>query len=370
MKKTRTLTFHFPINNGAFLQAYALQRVLIEQCSVDNEIIDYRSPNQEATYSIIQPMRRKSDVIKNAFSLLHYGKLKCRQQSFYRMQRDFLRMTERVTADEQVYRLAEEADLNIVGSDQVWNTSISACTPAFFLPGVRAKKITYATSMGSRASIDLIAKYVADIKEFEALGVREPTVLPVLDFYDKEKTIVLDPTLLLEKSDYSRLYTSSPTKKKYILLYSMRFSTELLKNVKRIADAMGLTVIVPFTTYKAVNCLKYHFRLVYDASPDVFLDLVDNAELVLTNSFHGTAFSVIYGKKFFHICDLKDGLEQRDDRIDDLLDALQIDRNVSSKTDISDIIGADDIPYAEVETRLAELRATSIDFLQRQIEGA
>ncbi len=369
MKKTRTLTFHFPINNGAFLQAYALQQVILKKCDADNEIIDYRSPAQEAIYSIFQPVKSKSDIIKNTFSLLHYNKLKKRQQSFYKMQREFLKTTKKVTTEEEVYALAEEADLNIVGSDQVWNTSISACTPAFFLQGVKAKKITYAASMGSRASIDLIKDYVNDIASFDALGIREPALSRILDFYNKEKTIVLDPTILLKKEDYQPLYTNKPYKKKFIMLYSMRFSTQLMENVKRISSALKMPVYVPFTTYKALKCLKYGFKLIYDASPDVFLNLIDNASLVLTNSFHGTAFSVIYQKNFFHICDIKDNEIVRDDRIDDLLDGLNINRNVSLKTDIKDIVNAESIPYKNVETLLVSLTEKSIEFLKQHINN-
>lgn len=367
MKKTRTLTFHFPINNGAFLQAYALQQVILKECNADNEIIDYREPKQEAIYSIFQPIKSKSDIIKNAFSLLHYNKLRKRQQSFYRMQKDFLKTTEKVIDEKGVYELAEEADLNIVGSDQVWNTSISACTPAFFLQNVKAKKITYAASMGSHAKLDLIKDYVDDIASFDALGIREPALKPVLDFFDKEKTVVLDPTILLKKEDYQPLYNSKSFKKKYIMLYSMRFSKQLLETVKRISKAFGLPVYVPFTTYKAIKCLKYGFKLIYDASPDVFLNLIDNAELVLTNSFHGTAFSVIFQKNFFHICDIKDNLVVRDDRIDDLLDGLNIKRNVNINTDVSEIINAQKIPYDNVEVLLESLCAKSIDFLKRHI---
>lgn len=367
MIKTRTLTFHYPINNGAFLQSYALQRVLNTQFGVTNEIIDYRSPSQEATYSIFQRVNSKESLIKNVFSFLHYGDLKRRQQSFYRMQREFLTLTERVTDEKAVYRLAEEADLNIVGSDQVWNTAISACTPAFFLHGVNAKKITYAASVGSHTKVDSLNEYIADIKSFNALGIREPALLNILEFYDKEKTVVLDPTLLLDKNDYAPLYASQSVKGKFILLYSMRFSQDLLDNVKRISDTLGLPVIVPFTTYKTTKCLKYKFKIIYDASPDVFLSLIDQSELILTNSFHGTAFSIIFEKNFFHLCDTKNSELERDDRIDDLLDALEIKRNIGLDSEISSILKAAPIQFSEVNARLAKLREVSINFLNQQI---
>ena len=368
MKKTRTLTFHFPLNNGAFLQTYALQQVLINHFGVNNEIINYCSEQQKQTYRILQPIHGKADILKNLFSLLHYRKLRKRKKSFERMQHEFLILTERVKEDQQVYCLAEEADLNIVGSDQVWNTSISACTPAFFLQGVKAKKITYAASMGSHADVSLIEKYIPDIEDFEALGLRESAQLSIFDFYKKDKTIVLDPTILLDKADYTNLYKSSPIHGKYILLYSMRFSSELLQNVKRISDALGLPVVVPFTTYKAIKCLKYNFKIIYDASPDVFLNLMEYAELCLTNSFHGTAFSIIYKKNFFYICDRKNGKIQRDDRIDDLLDALKIERNISVDTDLSTILNAADIPYQHISNEIVALREQSLEFLRKHLD--
>jgi len=369
MKQTKTLTFHYPINNGAFLQAYALQRVLIDMCKVENEIINYQSPEQKETYKIFQPIKGKSDLLKNAFSLVHYRKLKKRERGFQQMRERFFIQSEEVSAVEEVHRLAETADVNLVGSDQVWNTKISACTPAFFLQNVKAKKITYAVSCGSSAKMDLIREYTHDIESFDALGVREPSLMKVLEFYPKEKTVTLDPTLLLDKEAYACLYDSQkPIRKgEYILLYSMRYSDGLLKTVKRISEALGLPVVVPFTTFKTVKCLKYGFRIVYDASPDLFLNLIDHAKVVLTNSFHGTAFSVIFRKNFFHVCDVVDGRMKRDDRIDDLLGALGLDRNICLDSELDEVTRRQVVCYDGVEEKLQTLRAASLDFLQRQL---
>ncbi len=367
---TRTLTFHFPINNGAFLQAYALQNV-IKSIGATNEIIDLQTPEQVKDYTIFSKIRGSSDLLKNLFTLLHYFPLKRRKKGFEMMQKNFLDTTKKVQNPIDAINLANESDLNIVGSDQVWNTQINACIPeVYFLQNVNTKKITYATSCGSSVSQDTLNKYCEEIKDFDALGIREQALFNKLDFYDKEKLITIDPTLLLNKEDYLKLYDKNKrkVKGKYIFLYSMRYSDQLLSTVERIAKSLNMKVVVPFTTFKTVKCLKKGFRVVYDASPDVFLNLVEHADLVLTNSFHGTAFSIIFKKDFFHVADKIDGKIKRDDRIDDLLDSLELKRNICVDTDIEFIKNNQNVCYDYVDEKLNIQKQKSVDFLKKHIK--
>ena len=97
--------------------------------------------------------------------------------------------------------------------------------------------------------------------------------------------------------------------------------------------------------------------------------IIYNSKFVLTNSFHGTAFSIIFRKNFYHVCDQgADGSFKRDDRIDDLLDYLELKRNISSNTEIDYIKNNLFVNYENTEEKLNLLRKNSIDFLLQNLE--
>ena len=120
--KTGTITFHAPNNNGSFLQAYALQKVLEEQLCVENEIIDFCSEQQARQYSVFRKPHSLGDMGRNVISLLHYKELKKRYQRFDEIRKKYLKLTNRCSKSEEVYELISVYDTIICGSEQIWNT--------------------------------------------------------------------------------------------------------------------------------------------------------------------------------------------------------------------------------------------------------
>lgn len=370
MKKTLTLTFHSPTNNGSFLQAYALQRILVDECKVENKIIDFQSDKQKKLYALFRPIKSKVDIVKNLVSLLHFKKLKVRKEMFQKMQKEHLILTEEISTEDAVCEIANRADVNIVGSDQVWNTKAHDFSPAYFLPNVNTKKITYAVSCGSNSSSDMLKDYKDAINDFDRISLREESIKSVLEFYKGETCVSCDPTMLLANEDYFPLFNKERIiKNEYILLYSMNYSEEILKTAQKISKELNIHVITPFNTYSTVKSKKYGIKIKYDAAPNDFLNLVYNAKFVLTNSFHGTVFSIIFKKNFYHVCDiLSDGTYKRDARIDDLLDYLELKRNISSQTGIDFIKDNLSVNYDQVDEKLNMLKKASKEFLKESMK--
>ena len=188
-------------------------------------------------------------------------------------------------------------DSYIVGSDQSWNLDITNDTLSFllhFAPNGK-KKSSYATSIGleslSERQKEIFKKHLPG---FDNISVREKKGAELIEsFTEKEINICLDPTLLLDKKEWSAL-SKAPKYKKYVLIYAMADSDTLVKKAKELARKNGLKVIA-VGLKKDVKGVKN----IRTASPQEWLGLIRDASIVVTNSFHGTAFSLNFNKDFY-----------------------------------------------------------------------
>lgn len=370
--KTGTLTFHAPNNNGSFLQAYALQQVLLREYGLQNEIIDFVSEQQARQYSVFRTPKSVGDLGRNAISLLHHKDLVKRANRFESMRKKHLGMTNRVTTEQEVLELAETYDLMICGSDQIWNTTARDFSPAYFLDGAATKKISYAVSSGSHLPNGHDEQF-SGAKEFSAVSVREPELKEYLAQHGyAEAEVVCDPTLLLEQVDYYPLYNRFPLiHGKYILLYTINYDDEALRLTMELSKRLNLPVYAPFTGYSAVKCARYGIKVLYGIAPDGFLNLMHHAAYVVSNSFHGVAFSIIFEKHFYRPGRIdNNGCFIRDDRIDNLLDELHLDsqRVYDHGGLIFNKNAPDYNPTSNTKIALQNLRARSMAFLDRALE--
>lgn len=324
--KTATITFHAPNNNGSFFQAYALQKVLRDRFAVENQIIDFQSQKQIHQYSVFRPVHSARDLAKNGVSLLHYSAIKKHNERFAEMRAQYLRMSERCSTVEEAMQIADRYDVVIAGSDQIWNTGAPDFSEAYLLPEVKARKIAYAVSFGSVSNEAQLMNYKSDISSFSAISVREASAKEHLEKQiDRKIDVTLDPTLLLEPEDYLEMDCGAPlVEGDYIFFYSISYPPEVLEAAKKTAARLGMKIVTVFTSFHTIASERYGITVHYDAGPREFLNLILHAKLVLTNSFHGTAFSVLFKKPFYHICKTVGGQLQRDDRIDNVLEALGI----------------------------------------------
>ncbi len=364
--RTATITFHAPNNNGSFLQAYALQKYLITHFdNVENDIIDFQPEAQQQQYAVFRKIHSKKDILRNLISVRHYKALSKRFASFSEMREKHLKMTKRCTTTEEALKIADNYDLVIAGSDQIWNTTARDFSEAFLLPGI-AKKSTYAVSCGSHLNEVDGDKICSAMLSFENISVRENDTKKFLEKRTKRSIeTVLDPTFLLKKEEYSGLYEKERIlKEKYVFLYTINYDEDALRQTVSIAERLGgCKIVVPFTGYSAIKAEKYGIKVMWDVAPDAFLNLIENAECVCSNSFHGIAFSIIFKKEFYRVGTLdKTGKIKKDDRIDNILNCCGLSDRNYGETNVGK-----KIDYVQVEYILNELRNHSDQYIHNML---
>jgi len=215
-------------------------------------------------------------------------------------------------------------DAYVTGSDQVWNS----LSPLYFLQFApkESKKIAYAASMGGfkpDASERLVLKDY--VKDFDYVSLREKEALAFFKQSEIcEADYVPDPTLLLLKEDYQKLYKERKLERPYILLYLLGNKLQFnIAEIYQYAEKRGLDVIYIASQGRCDNYKKEY------PSIEEWLYLIENSEIVVTNSFHGTVFSMIYRKKFVTL--LLNGLfSKMNDRITDMLNKYGLENRIYS----------------------------------------
>ena len=362
--KINILTFYCALNYGAVLQSYALQNILLKY-SDNVSILDYCPkflllPYMPwfKRYSIIIEFNAK--YIRHAFtSIIQYYCLgyKMKLDNYQRFCKKYLRLTPLVYKD-------NDDSIVCLGSDQIWNPRITNWDKTYFYsnyPKGNTKVISYAASIGNDSSTEEELDFLREnIKNVDCISVREETAQRVLSsICDKPITTVLDPTLLLKSTDTAwRRLISDNKYGRYILLYQMSDDPNTLKICRHIAKLLHLKIVEVLAYPFGRNNLNLH-KHITTAGPAEFVTLFAHAEYVVTSSFHGTAFSLIFNKQFVTVAHPTAGSRQRD-----LLERIGLpDRVVSS----IDNLPTSDIDYAIINERLEIERRKSLDFLERAL---
>ena len=365
-----TLTYHSANNNGAFLQAFALQRALIDDLCVQNEIIDYESEELVRHYSIFRKGWSKSNLLYNIISLIHYPALKRRKLKFESLRKKNLRVTKHCISIDDVTTISNQFDAVIVGSDQMWNSGIKDFSRAYFLPGVHSKKYTYSVSLGSRADGVSQSLLNDNVRKFDGISVREKSAKNRLAELTNSKIhISLDPTLLLEKNDYDVLMRPKRMiNQEYIFFYSINYQTEVVDMVLKISNELNLPVYAAGTGPHSFVAEMKGIKVVWDAGPEEFLNMLNNSKLVVTNSFHGTVFSIIFEKEFYCLFPEQKGLKAKDERIDDLLSLCGLDERIVIPSTVNEAKTSRKIDYSAVKQKLIHAREDSFNYLREIVE--
>lgn len=300
------LTFHGADNYGSVLQAYALKKFITSICNC--EIVNYIPTHQKELYAVYLPMRSIKNFIKNIRAFVFRKLLNDRKISFSNFRRDVLGIIndEEIEDIKELNEYLKRFDAVICGSDQIWNPKSIDFSEEYFLPHYNGKKIAYAPSFGNAKAVDFgnRAEYISQkIRDFDFISVRESSGLDILSDLGikKDANVVLDPTLLLNAEQWDVLLSHEgkieSVEEKYIFFYSIDYNQEAIDMVDRISHLSGLPVKIIFSTNKTYKVM-HKFHLVKETSPIDFLKMIKNAELVLSTSFHGVAFSTIYRKSF------------------------------------------------------------------------
>lgn len=324
------ITFHRSLNYGSALQAWALVQAIKEECNIDVEIIDYIPNNYSDLYSIFNFPKSLSIAKQNIIHLYYYSYLKKRKRDFYLFRKRHLPLSDKqYSSDFDFNCYVKTKTMVICGSDQIWNPDAKDFDLNYLLPFCgTAKKISYAASLGnasitSNKTIELFRQY---LQKFDHISVREETGADKLRMIlggSNSIDVVLDPTLLLDSHDYGKIMSRRIVNTPYIFFYSVWSNEESIKATIKFGKECGLPIYTLISGNIRRGFVKHSRQLNLprgDIGPSGFLSLIYHSKYVITDSFHGTVFSLMFEKEFLSINTVqKNGQLKNDERIVNIL---------------------------------------------------
>lgn len=383
MKKVGIVTLHFSINYGAVLQCAALVRT-IKKLGNEVEVIDYvppylklfwqdwKSPIYECK---IQKKYCGRNIIKTAWKMSkifgktmwenrHYFERKKKSDKFKQFNKEYLSLSNtQYNTLEQLNRMESKYDCLVSGSDQVWNPNFTKnkFDEVYFLKFGKKeqKRIAYAASTGILGSDEFYIQLKDMIAEFNAVSVREKSLASALSNVGAGNVIsVIDPTLFLTGDEWEKYEKDVRTNRKFLLVYCLTQHEEFQEILNEIHKVVDLEIIDISPQNLNVSYSCKHDKV---CGPGEFLWYIHHAEYIVTNSFHGTVFSILYQKQFITVADDKTG-----SRMKDLLCELALDERLYNKDRcITSYMGK--IDYSEPYKILDNLRVSAEQFLNNNI---
>lgn len=359
MQKTvALLTFHRAHNYGAVLQCLALQEFLKSK-GISVTVIDYRSRIVEQEYEAQHLIRNRQPVNYIKY-ILRKRTIKIRAVNFNDFLKKFIDLSNPCYQKEQMKSLCNTFDMIIVGSDQVWNKNIIKNDMVYLLDfkiGPQTKKCSYAVSFGKGEEVTFEDDaMIACMNRMDGISFRED-ILPVhKDRIEKGYVINIDPTLLMEKEFWNRYTLDKTEGGKYLLFFEIgRGNSNNYKFAKRISRSKGLKLVYLSSDDRIY---KYIFeKHILCAKPQEFLGWIKNADIVVTNSFHGTAFSIIFQKEFY---------SERNSRTEFLMKKLKIRGHLINNG--MEIEKREKIDWSRVKKILEKEKESAGKFLEKVLD--
>lgn len=367
--KAAIVTFVRAYNYGATLQCYALSKKLRDM-SVDVEVLDYSPQYFRDSYNLayLGPLRLLPyRPLKSWWELTPLRRIiKKRNEGFDKF------ISKNIPLSSQQYHSIDELntqslpyDMYISGSDQVWSSICVPFDPVYFLQfasATKEKRYSYAASFGMNSVPEKYeAEYKRRLTDWTGYCVREASAATLLkSLVGVEATQCCDPTLLLTQKEWELVASAKKPRTPYILVYTVNKSKQLLEQAAQLSREKRLPVYVT-ATYMTHECLlgkeekTYGFRMCPSTSPAEWLQMFFSAEYVLTDSFHGTVFSLIGHKKLLVVCD------RPNIRSQELLQKVGLpSRYLPSK--VSEIDTS--VDWDAVDSVFSQLRVSSLKYLQ------
>lgn len=302
MMKIKTITCHDVYNHGAALQAYALMTFLSQQ-GHDVEIINYKPDylsNHFRFTSIDNPKFAQNTLMKSLYLLAKLPqrlRVLPRKWSFDKFNKEYLNITKRYSSYLELQQMPPFADAYICGSDQIWNTlHKNGKDPAFYLDfgSEKVKKIAFAASLATDKIYDGYDDFVRTrVSKIDHVACRESSGVKLLNNLGiKDVTHVMDPAFLLDIQHWNEIAVKQ-FPEKYLLVYDFESSDKIKRK------ALALSKKNNWKIY-TVNPGKFAYadKRFDNVGPDVFLSLVRDAQLVISNSFHAVVFPLIFKTPF------------------------------------------------------------------------
>lgn len=373
MKHVALITLHHVLNYGSVLQTFALAKML-QLLGHRVTVIDYITHTHRFTQVVMGSKAQHGPLVGALLSLSILPKFLISRLRFNAFIARYLHLTpRRYLSLHELQARPPVADVYMTGSDQVWNSSYNACVdPAFFLDfGLAAsRRISYAASFG-KTELDPaeLARTKALLARYQALGVRESSAVKLLESMGYNGvTHVLDPTLLLSREQWEQFVPPSRLGRgeRYILIHCVNKECRvpLLEFAHRLQQKTGCRI----RSTMALNAntggrLKSALLGCHRRTED-FLGLVNHASYVVADSFHGTAFSILFNRPFIVMLPPK-----YNTRLTSLLQLLGIPERMAGMDDATLEQMQQPIDYAAVNARLTTEREKSIRYLKLAIDG-
>lgn len=303
--KIGIITLQGSYNYGATLQTYALQKY-IASLGHDCEIINllrngFKGYIPSNRFKPIKTKKTEHFLIRFAKKLFPIEKTQRTQfpkkdelVDKMRYFMDAIPGTRIYKCIDDLYKNVPQYDIYVTGSDQVWNPYRGDCVEPFFLTFAPqgAKCISYAASLGvSRIGQDVKFKYTEWLKRYQAISVRETSAQSIIqELTSTTVERVLDPTFLLKKEDWLNLAKCPQREKPYILLYTLMYDSNLLCYAQKVSEESGLELL--YLTQRQPKTPIGRYISINDAGFEDFIGYINDAEMMITNSFHGTVFAL------------------------------------------------------------------------------
>lgn len=362
------LTFHRAFNCGAMLQAWALKTVLERM----GHSVEFPNWNSVGCARRWVPFEKKDSLVKQLVSIAYRLMLNALSIGYAdRIRAQYRRFqTETLpSADVPIDEAVKRYDGMVVGSDQVWNETISSPNTSLFLGEGIAPEVpfvAYAASMGDWDPSKTYSEQIrAALPRFKAISMRECSgTKRIQALCDRDIATVLDPTLLLTAQDYEVIRGRCPIKKDMLFAYAVSYTEESLGYIHSVARALKIKCHIS-RPYEISRLTKPSY-FSSPVSPMQLLAYTAQAKYVIPASFHGMVFALLYRKPFVLMRPKIDTVETRPAA---LLKQLGMEnRIVTPKTPISEIISILNEPYpADFDNRLSALREKSLAWLEQAL---
>lgn len=365
--KVAVITLKDSPNYGGILQAYALQKAIIKlghQC----DLIDYMTEDFRKKFTFFgKPPRMKT--IYWIYKKVQYPimvQMMKKMMPFYQ----HMNVTRHFDKPEELKELNNEYDVFVTGSDQVWACDLNCYDDSYFLSFANSDKLkfSYAASFGRTLEMmtDDEKSFISNQKiDYKCISVREGSSVEICKglWGRDDAQPVLDPTLLLDKLDWAEV-AKVLRRDKYVLCYLMQSKkndSEALKFAKAIAKERNCKIV---KICRGLTSVLWGETL-YVPTVEEWLGLFMNADYIVTNSFHGVAFSANFNRNFTAFVE-GNPESGRNSRLNNICTALKLNNRIK-QVGVKGKVDTSDIDYKDVNNRLQLLRSQSLDFLSNAL---
>lgn len=373
MKQIGIITHYYGSKNyGGVLQSYALCQFLKNQ-GFDAEQIQFDKDKGESIKRRLGKAYRYTLSIPRRIKYRRlYKEIRDREVKFAAFRDGAICHSKEVFTQDSLNRLAKEYQLYITGSDQVWhpNAVCDAYLLDFGIEGI--KKMSYAASIAKDTlSAEESGRYKKAFKDYAAISVREKSAVELLrPITPVEIQWVVDPVFLLRREEWKSLVGSKCDSERYALCYFLGNDSTERKIAKEYAKCKNLKLkVMPFLNGEiSEDDLDYGDERIINASPSEFVQLIQNAEIVFTDSFHATAFSLLFERQFYVFeRSFQSSMGSRIESLTELFSVQDHYCNIPNRTTFDYIYETASIDYSKEFTAFETMRKSSISYLLSNI---